>query len=134
MIQCKRAYAAPTQEDGYRVLVDRLWPRNCRKDQLQLDAWLPDAGPSTELRKAFKSAELSFAQFAVAYRRELAARPQCWWELLHFASKGTLTLVFAAKNLQENNAIVLAQWLEDELDRSAQSSSPVCYLGDFPEY
>ena len=134
MIKCKRAYVAATQDDGCRVLVDRLWPRNCRKDSLQLDAWLPDCAPSTELRKAFKSAKVDFSQFAATYRQELAARPQHWWPLLQLAEKGALTLIFAARDQQANNAIVLAQWLEDELDRCAVSSSPVCYLGDFPEY
>ena len=134
MIQCKRAYAAVAREDGCRVLVDRLWPRNCRKDSLQLDAWLHDCAPSTELRKAFKSATIDFAQFAAAYRQELAASPQHWWSLLQLAEKGTLTLIFAARDPQANNAVVLAQWLEDELDRCAGSSSPVCYRSDFPEY
>ncbi|KAA0952964.1 DUF488 domain-containing protein [Pseudomonas sp. ANT_H12B] len=134
MIQCKRAYTSATPEDGRRVLVDRLWPRNCLKEQLQLNAWLPDVGPSAALLKSFKTGELDFAQFTVAYRLELAARPQNWWELLQFAEKGTLTLVFAAKDQQANNAVILAQWLEEELDRYSGSSSPVCYLDDFPDY
>ncbi|SEM52507.1 Uncharacterized conserved protein YeaO, DUF488 family [Pseudomonas sp. ok272] len=133
MIQCKRAYIAAAQDDGYRVLVDRLWPRNCRKDFLQLAAWRPDAAPSTPLRKAFKSGEMDFVQFATAYRQELAASPQNWLELLVFAERGTLTLIFSAKNPQANNAVVLAQWLEDELDRHAGPSSPVCYRSDFPD-
>jgi len=133
MIQCKSAYAEATQGDGSRVLVDRLWPRNCPKDSLQLTAWLPDVAPSTELRKAFNSKKISFAQLTIAYRRELAANPQSWWQLLLLAERGTLTLVFAARDLQANNAVVLAQWLEEELDRFAPSSSPVCYLSDFPD-
>ncbi|MES2869439.1 MAG: DUF488 family protein [Pseudomonadota bacterium] len=134
MIQCKRAYVAATPEDGCRVLVDRLWPRNCRKDSLQLDAWLPECAPSTELRKAFKSAKMDFAQFSAAYRQALAASPQHWWPLLQLAEKGTLTLIFAARDPQANNAIVLAQWLEDEVERCTASSSPVCYVGSFPDY
>ncbi|KPG98695.1 MarR family transcriptional regulator [Pseudomonas sp. RIT-PI-q] len=134
MIQCKHAYTPATLEDGRRILVDRLWPRNCQKDQLQLNAWLPDVAPSTQLHKTFKTGELDFAQFTVAYRLELAARPQNWWELLQFAARGMLTLVYGAKDPQANNAVVLAQWLEEELDRFSSSSSPVCYLDDFPEY
>lgn len=134
MIQCKSACADATQGDGNRVLVDRLWPRNCPKDSLQLAAWLPDVAPSTELLKAFHGKKISFTQFTVAYRRELATKPQSWWQLLLFAERGTLTLIFAAKDLQANNAIVLAQWLEEELDRHAEPSSPVCYLSDFPDY
>jgi uncharacterized protein YeaO (DUF488 family) len=134
MIQCKSAYADPTQEDGSRVLVDRLWPRDCPEDSLQLAAWLPDVGPSTELHKAFHSKEISFAQFSVAYRRELAANPQSWWQLLLLAERGTLTLIFAATDPQANSAMVLVHWLEDELDRHEDPSSPVCYLSDFPDY
>ena len=134
MIQCKSAYADATDGDGNRVLVDRLWPRNCPKGSLQLTAWLPDVAPSTELRKAFNSKKINFAQFTIAYRRELAAKPQGWWQLLLLGERGTLTLVFAARDLRANNAFVLAQWLEDELDRFAEPSSPVCYQSDFPDY
>jgi uncharacterized protein YeaO (DUF488 family) len=114
--------------------VDRQWPRNCQEDQLQLNAWLPGVAPSPQLYKASKTGELDFAQFTVAYRLELTARPQNWWELLQFAERGMLTLVHGAKDPLANNAVVLAQWLEEELDRHSGSSSPVCYLDDFPDY
>lgn len=131
MIQCKRAYSPAAPNDGYRVLVDRLWPRNCRKDQLPLDEWLREVAPSTELRRAFKQAQLDFEAFRKRYQQELSARPEHWWKLLEKARTGTLTLIYSAKDEQHNNAQVLAQWLEDELDRSGDSSSPVCYAGDF---
>ncbi|NBA98023.1 DUF488 domain-containing protein [Pseudomonas sp. R5(2019)] len=134
MIQCRRAYDPAAPEDGRRILVDRLWPRNCRKDQLPLDAWLPEVAPSTPLRKAFKAGELDFAQFTAAYRQELAARPEHWWKLLAMAQEGALTLVFSARDVHANNAVVLAQWLEEELERHAGSSSPVCYQDEFPDY
>ncbi|MGR4975791.1 DUF488 domain-containing protein [Pseudomonas sp. LARHCG127] len=134
MIQCKRAYETASAEDGARVLVDRLWPRNCPKDALAIAEWLPEVGPSHELRKAFKAGALSFAEFSVAYRRELAARPEHWWKLVDVAQGGMLTLVYAAKSPVENNAVVLAQWLEDEVEKRAEGSSSVCYLGDFPEF
>lgn len=133
MIQCKRAYETASAEDGVRVLVDRLWPRNCRKDELAIAEWLPEIAPSHALRKAFKAGAVSFAEFRVAYRRELAARPEHWWKLVDVAQGGTLTLVYAAKSTVENNARVLAQWLEDEVEKKVEGSSPVCYLGDFPE-
>lgn len=133
MIQCKRAYETASAEDGVRVLVDRLWPRNCRKDALAIAQWLPEVGPSHELRKAFKAGAVSFAEFSVAYRRELAARPEHWWKLVDIARDGTLTLVYAAKSTVENNAVVLAQWLENEVEKRAEGSSPVCYLSEFPE-
>jgi uncharacterized protein YeaO (DUF488 family) len=131
MIQCKRAYSPADTNDGYRVLVDRLWPRNCRKEQLPLDEWLREVAPSTELRRTFKRAEVDFETFRERYRQELTARPEHWWKLLDKARNGTLTLIYSAKDQQHNNARVLAEWLEDELDRGAESSSPVCYAGDF---
>ena len=131
MIQCKRAYETASAEDGVRVLVDRLWPRNCRKDELPLAEWLPEVAPSHELRKAFKAGDVSFEQFRGAYRKELAARPEHWWKLVGVAQGGTLTLVYAAKSTVENNAVVLAEWLEDEVEKRAEGSSPVCYLSGF---
>jgi uncharacterized protein YeaO (DUF488 family) len=127
MILCKRAYEPASPDDGYRVLVDRLWPRNCRKDRLPLDEWLKDLAPSTGLRRAFKSGELDFATFRSRYRQELAARPEHWWALLERAQKGRLTLVYSAHDEAHNNARALAEWLEDELDRQGEGSSPVCY-------
>jgi uncharacterized protein YeaO (DUF488 family) len=85
------------------------------------------------LRKAFKAGTVSFAEFSGAYRRELAGRPEHWWKLVDIARNGTLTLVYAAKSTVENNAVVLAQWLEDEVEKRADASSPVCYLSEFPE-
>lgn len=126
MIRCKRVYDAVEAEDGQRVLVDRLWPRNKRKDELQ-GQWLREVAPSDELRKAFHQGELDFAGFTQRYRQELAAHPEHWYSLLGMAGKGTLTLLYAGKDTGHNNARVLADWLEDELDRQGPGSSPVCY-------
>lgn len=131
MIVCKRAYVPASEDDGYRVLVDRLWPRNCPKARLPLNEWLKDLAPTTELRRAFKSGEIDFEQFGTRYRAQLAAQPGHWWKLLEIAEKGKLTLIYAAHDEVQNNARVLAQWLEDELDRHAESSSPVCYADRF---
>ncbi|MBT2342396.1 MULTISPECIES: DUF488 domain-containing protein [Pseudomonas] len=133
MIQCKRAYEAANAEDGTRVLVDRLWPRNFRKDALLIDEWLPEVAPSHELRRAFKAGGVLFEAFKTAYRRELGARPEHWWRLVDVARGGTLTLVYAARSTAENNALVLAEWLEDEVEKWAEGSSPVCYLDGFRE-
>jgi len=130
MIQCKRAYEPPSLEDGQRILVDRLWPRGCRKDTLALHAWLPDLAPSTALRKAFKGGEIGFATFRQRYRDELAGHPEHWWALLEMAGRGTLTLIYAAQDEQQNNAQVLAEWLEDEMQRLGRPSSPACLAGE----
>lgn len=126
MIRCKRVYEAAADEDGQRVLVDRLWPRNKRKEDLQ-GQWLREVAPSDELRRAFHQGEVDFAGFTRRYQQQLAAHPEHWYPLLDLAAKGPLTLLYAAKNTEHNNAQVLAEWLEDELERRGPGSSPVCY-------
>lgn len=128
MIYCKRVYDPCATEDGQRVLVDRLWPRNKRKDQLQA-LWLPEVAPSTALRQAFHQGQVDFLGFTERYRQELAARPEHWWQLLGMAGQGDVTLLYAGKDREHNNAQVLAQWLEDEQERQGPMSSPVCYAG-----
>lgn len=130
MIRCKRAYETPSPDDGQRVLVDRLWPRNRRKDQLDVVQWLPELAPSNDLRKAFHQGEVDFAGFAQCYRKELTASPQHWMPLLDMARSGDLTLVYASADSAQNNAVVLADWLEDELERHGPGSSPVCYADE----
>jgi uncharacterized protein YeaO (DUF488 family) len=126
MIRCKRVYDAQEKDDGQRVLVDRLWPRNKRKEDLQ-GQWLREVAPSDELRRAFHQGEVDFAGFTQRYQQQLAAHPEHWYPLLDLAAKGPLTLLYAAKNTEHNNAQVLAEWLEDELERRGPGSSPVCY-------
>lgn len=126
MICCKRVYQSVSPEDGQRVLVDRLWPRNMRKDALH-GQWLRDVAPSDALRRAFHAGDMDFAGFSEHYRAELAAHPEHWYPLLDLAARGTLTLLFAGKDTAHNNARVLADWLEEELERRGPGSSPVCY-------
>lgn len=130
MVNCKRAYEPCEASDGYRVLVDRLWPRNIRKEVLALDEWRKDLAPSTELRGAFKAGEKVFQDFRDDYRRELAGHPEHWWPLLEIAARGPLTLVYGARDELQNNARVLAEWLEEELERGGAPSSPTCYAGE----
>ncbi|WP_449105805.1 DUF488 domain-containing protein [Pseudomonas mohnii] len=134
MIQCKPVDEPVAADDGRRVLVDRLWPHNWPKAPASLHAWLPDLAPAIDLHKRFTAGELDFVQFAAVYRQALAAQPAHWWALLPLAETGTLTLVFTAQDPLQNHAVVLAQWLEEALDRSTGSSSPVCYRDEFPDY
>ena len=129
MIRCKRVYAPVAADDGARVLVDRLWPRGCRKDSLALQAWLKDVAPSDTLRKGFCHDPALFDEFRLLYRAELAAHPEHWQGLLALAERGNLTLLFAAREERFNNAQVLAEFLEEELERRGPPSSPVCYAG-----
>jgi len=126
MIRCKRVYDAVDQCDGQRVLVDRLWPRNKRKEDLH-GQWLREVAPSNALRKAFHQGEVDYIGFAQRYQQELAAHPEHWYSLLDLAAQGDLTLLYTSKDIEHNNAQVLAAWLEDELERRGPGSSPVCY-------
>src|SRR5690606_30701706 len=115
---------------GQRLLVDRLWPRNCRKEALKLDQWHKELAPSAELRRAFKNGSLPFEAFRERYRKELAAHPEHWWPLLGMIERERVTLIYAARDDQQNNARVLAEWLEEQLDRLGVQSSPTCYAGE----
>ncbi len=118
MIRIKRAYEPPVKADGARVLVDRLWPRGCTKEHLALEAWLKDATPSADLRKAYHAGALSFEAFESRYRQELAqpeAR-EALDQLAAFAQQGALTLVTANRNEDCSHALVLKSVLESHLE------------------
>lgn len=111
MIQCKRVYDAPDKADGYRILVDRLWPRGVKKEDLAFDEWCKALTPSSDLRKAFHSETIDFAAFREAYQQELAQHQDEGKRVAALAQKQTVTLLYGAKNTQQNHALVLADWL-----------------------
>ncbi|HDS9357994.1 TPA: DUF488 domain-containing protein [Enterobacter chengduensis] len=111
MIQCKRVYEEASAADGYRVLVDKLWPRGVKKTDLAYDEWCKTLTPSTELRKAFHGETIDFAHFSKAYREELAQHKEDGMRLADIAKKQTVTLLYGAKDTQQNHALVLADWL-----------------------
>lgn len=111
MIQCKRVYDAPAREDGYRILVDRLWPRGIKKADLVYDEWCKALTPSSELRKAYHGDTLDFAAFGQAYRQELAQHKAEGERIAARAQTQTVTLLYAAKQTEQNHAQVLAAWL-----------------------
>jgi uncharacterized protein YeaO (DUF488 family) len=107
----KRVYDPPAPEDGFRVLVDRLWPRGVTKQRAALDLWLKDVAPSTELRTWFHAQSDAFDEFAERYRAELAANPAV--EELRAAGQAhpTVTLLYSVKDPDRNHAAVLAEYL-----------------------
>jgi uncharacterized protein YeaO (DUF488 family) len=120
MIQLKRAYEPPARRDGYRVLVDRLWPRGVRKDTAQIDEWLKDVAPSDALRRWFGHDPERFTEFRKRYKRELHAGP-AHAALADLASRTrghTVTLVYSAHDETHNNAVVLAEALGARPPRS----------------
>ena len=118
MVKLKRAYEPPSGADGYRVLVERLWPRGVRKEALPLDAWEKEIAPSTALRKWFAHDPERWSEFKRRYHAELEEGPQS--ELLRAlaerAAAAPLTLIFSSHDVDHNNAVVL----RDELERRAR--------------
>jgi uncharacterized protein YeaO (DUF488 family) len=117
-IRLKRAYEPASAEDGYRVLVDRLWPRGVSKEQAKLDEWVKDLSPSSELREWFGHEPGRFAEFRRRYVDELRAHAQRLKELRRRAATGTLTLVYSARDSEHNDAVVLAEVLRRGLPKS----------------
>jgi uncharacterized protein YeaO (DUF488 family) len=110
-VRLKRAYEPAERSDGYRVLVDRIWPRGVSKERAHLDEWARDLAPSPELRRWFGHDPAKFEEFRTRYRDELAAQSEKLRELRGRARKGTLTLVYSARDTEHNDAVVLAELL-----------------------
>jgi uncharacterized protein YeaO (DUF488 family) len=115
MIRLKRAYESPEAGDGQRFLVDRIWPRGVKRENLKLDGWLKDIAPSDELRRWFGHAEERWPEFERRYRAELESQPESWQPLLEAARAGDVTLVYGARDERHNNAVVLKVYLEEVL-------------------
>lgn len=110
-VRLKRAYEPPARSDGYRVLIDRLWPRGVSKQEVQLDEWARQLAPSSELRRWFGHDPAKFGEFRWRYWEELAAQEEKLRELRRRARAGTLTLVYGARDSEHNDAVVLAELL-----------------------
>lgn len=116
-IRVKRIYEPPAPEDGYRILVDRLWPRGMAKADAAIDEWMKGIAPSPELRKEFAHRMERYAEFSANYLRELSSRPECAVladRIRDIARERPVTLLYAAKDPVYNHANVLRRWLIDE--------------------
>jgi len=116
-IRLKRAYDPPTEDDGQRVLVDRVWPRGVARDAARLDAWERDVAPSTALRRWFGHDPARWEEFRRRYRAELGQPPAstALERLAERARRGRLTLVYSARDTERNQAVVLAEALHERL-------------------
>lgn len=113
MIQTKRVYEKPSKEDGFRVLVDRLWPRGLTKEKAHVDLWMKEIAPSDELRKWFHHEERNWSEFVKKYKTELAKKKELLNELKKLGNEhGTVTLLFGSKDEKQNQAVVLASLLK----------------------
>jgi uncharacterized protein YeaO (DUF488 family) len=112
MIQIKRIYDPPAIEDGFRVLVDRLWPRGVSKERAALDKWLKEIAPSPELRIWFGHEPAKFKEFAKRYNTELSHNPATAEVMQLVKQHKTLTLLYAARNPAVNHALILQKFLQ----------------------
>ena len=112
MVRLKRVYEPPSRTDGSRILVDRLWPRGLTKERAAVTRWLKDVAPSTDLRKWFRHDPARWKQFQARYRKELREKKDALDWLRRRSKAHTVTLVYAARDEQHNEALVLKQVLE----------------------
>ena len=119
MIKLKRAYDPAEPRDGQRFLVDRLWPRGVRKNELPLDGWLKALAPSGELRSWYGHAPERWEEFVTRYGGELDRRGEAFQQLLAAARAGDITLITATRDLEHSNAAALKQFVEQSLAKHA---------------
>ncbi|HKO20797.1 MAG TPA: DUF488 family protein [Acidobacteriaceae bacterium] len=108
----KRAYEKPDSTDGFRILVDRLWPRGLSKQAAHIDLWLKDVAPSAELRKWFSHDPAKWTEFQRRYRAELKEKKQLLDTIKAQARTSRVTLIYSAKDEEHNDAIVLLEMLK----------------------
>ncbi len=113
MIKIKRIYEKYEKSDGYRMLVDRLWPRGVSKEKAKLDIWFKDIAPSTELRKWFDHDIKKWQEFKKKYRAEIVVHKEAFIELKKIVKKNkNITLLYAAKDEMHNEAVIIKDLLK----------------------
>jgi uncharacterized protein YeaO (DUF488 family) len=121
VIRIKRIYDTPSEEDGYRALVDRLWPRGITKEKAGIDIWLKDAGPSDELRKWFNHEPQKWDDFKKRYFAELERKQGILGPVMEKFEEG-VTLLYSAKDQKYNNAVALKEYLEKKSEANDEIS------------
>lgn len=135
-IAFKRIYEDSADDDGSRILADRIWPRGVSKEDADLTDWCKEVCPSDELRKSYHADELSYPDFAKCYLQELEDKYDALTPLLGYARKGKVTLLSAVKSLDKSHLPVLrkamlhALHLEDEQADGSELNSPVCFADE----
>ena len=118
-IRLKRAYEKPEPTDGTRILVDRLWPRGLTKEKAAIDLWLKELAPSTELRKWFGHDPKKWRNFRSRYRTELKQQRAALQLIKSKAKDGVVTLIYAARDQEHNEAVILQQLLTNPRNATA---------------
>src|SRR5215213_4290313 len=112
VVRVKRIYAPAASDDGFRVLVDRIWPRGLKKADAAVDLWMKEVAPSPELRRWFRHDPAKWADFRRRYAAELHRQPDATAALREKVQQGTVTLLYAARDPDHNNAVALKSLLE----------------------
>lgn len=118
MLQIKRAYEAPSKDDGYRILIDKLWPRGMSKEKEHLYSWAKEVTPSTAIRQEFGHKEENFERFKKEYIKELDENPavnEFIANVKNLLSKKNVTLVYGAKDPKINHAIILKEYIQKKI-------------------
>lgn len=117
-IEVKRVYEEPSKDDGFRLLVDRLWPRGIKKENLRFDSWIKEIAPSNELRSWYHKDLSQFKEFEKKYIQELNENKSLWKPLLDKYAHEKVTLLFSSKNLEHNHAQFLKIYLKKIYSRN----------------
>ncbi len=117
MVKVKRVYEHAEASDGVRFLVERLWPRGMKKEELKMEAWLKEVAPSDGLRRWFAHDPVKWKEFQKRYRTELESNPNAWKPILESSKRGDVTLLYSARDIEHNNAIVLKSFLEERIKK-----------------
>ncbi|HBA55338.1 DUF488 domain-containing protein [Syntrophorhabdus aromaticivorans] len=120
IIKLKRIYDSPDKEDGFRILVDRLWPRGLTKADSRIDLWMKEIAPSNQLRKWFHHDETRWAEFKQKYFEELEPKKDLLGFIASKSEEGPVTLLFGAKSSKFNNGIALKEYLETVYSKSSE--------------
>lgn len=115
MLKIKRVYDKPSKDDGFRILVDRLWPRGMNKNRAKVDLWLKEVAPSSELRKWFSHDPEKGIEFMKRYFLELDGKKEQLAQIIEKARTRDVTLLYGAKDKEINNAVVLEEYIKSKL-------------------
>ncbi|MCM8745948.1 DUF488 domain-containing protein [Thermomicrobium sp. CFH 73360] len=132
-IQLKRVYDPVKPSDGERYLVEQLWPRGMRREDVVITAWLREVAPSDALRRWFGHDLAKWPEFQQRYREELLAHPQAWEPLLAAAQRGPITLLYSARDRVHNSAVVLRAFLEKHLHSAGERTEETATSGGFTQ-
>jgi uncharacterized protein YeaO (DUF488 family) len=118
MIKIKRVYDAPSKEDGFRILIDRLWPRGISKGKAGIDLWLREIAPSDDLRRWFSHDPKKWEELKIRYEKELKEKRELLEKIVRIEKeKGMVTLLYSARDEDHNNAVALSIILKKDVDR-----------------